>query len=114
MKFRTRDAIAALLAVILGKIAWTDSTGPESLAVSTVLAFYYEATPSVTVEHEVHPDDDAYDDIDDAYDDDDVVVDDDEDDDGFASPSSVHHSCFPCRFDATTRLPVSASSNAPG
>ena len=60
MKFRTRDAAAALLSVILGKIAWTDSTGPESLTVSTVLSFYYEATPSVTVEHEVHPDDDAY------------------------------------------------------
>ena len=81
MKFRTRDAAAALLSVILGKIAWTDSTGPESLTVSTVLSFYYEATPSVTVEHDVHPDDDAYydDDDDDVVDDDDAFNDEDDD-----------------------------------
>ena len=71
MKFRTRDAAAALLSIILGKIAWTDSTGPEALSVSTVLAFYYEATPTVTVEHIVHEDDDIYDDM--PVDDDDAI-----------------------------------------
>ena len=77
MKFRSRDAAAALLSIILGKIAWTDSTGPEALSVSTVLAFYYEATPTVTVEHAVHEDDDIYDDMpvdDDEYDDDDDAI----------------------------------------
>lgn len=77
MKFRTRDAAAALLSIILGKIAWTDSTGPEALSVSTVLAFYYEATPTVTIDHIVHEDDDVYDDMpddDDEYEDDDDAI----------------------------------------
>jgi len=80
MKFRTRDAVAALLATILARLVWTDSTGPESLSVSTVLAFYYEARPVVTVEY-AKTGEDIDDDDDDAYEDDDDRDDDDDDDD---------------------------------
>ena len=82
MKFRTRDAVAALLAIILTRLVWTDSTGPESLSVSTVLAFYYEARPVVTVEYAKTGEEIAADDDDDDDDDDDAYGgDDDKDDD---------------------------------
>jgi hypothetical protein len=85
MKFRPRDAAAALLSIVLAKVAWTDTAGPEALSVSAVLAFYYEAATTATVverrpvprQGQGQADDDDDDAHDDFYPDDDTYVDDD-------------------------------------
>ena len=58
MKYRHRDAVATVLAVILAHIAWTDSTGPESLKATSVLTFYSEATPFSMLRNSPTDDDD--------------------------------------------------------
>eukprot|EP00566_Odontella_aurita_P034454 CAMPEP_0113531380 /NCGR_PEP_ID=MMETSP0015_2-20120614/3465_1 /TAXON_ID=2838 /ORGANISM="Odontella" /LENGTH=43 /DNA_ID=CAMNT_0000430211 /DNA_START=326 /DNA_END=453 /DNA_ORIENTATION=- /assembly_acc=CAM_ASM_000160 len=40
VKLRNRDIGAAILAVALARMAWTDNFGPESLSATVNLAFY--------------------------------------------------------------------------